>query len=135
TLAWTLALEASSQDVESRERAAVKDLPVNTGYFSPSNRHKIKLSKGEFAQQLAARGARVIADYGEETVLEVDYKTAVELQKNPAVELRDQDNLIMLNAGSIDTTTRQGIALQTANAGGERGAKRMHLVQFAGPVK
>jgi subtilase family protein/HYR domain-containing protein len=135
TLAWTFAMEASSQDVESRERAAVKELPTNTGYFSPSNRHKIKLSKGDLAQQLVARGGRVIADYGEETILEVDYRTATELQTNKSVELRDEDNLIMLNAGSIDTTTSQGLALQTANPGGERGAKRMHLVQFAGPVK
>src|SRR5262245_62313597 len=89
SLAWTLALQASSQDIE-RERTTVKELPINTGYFSPSNRHKIKLSKGDLAQQLSARGGRVIADYGEETVLEVDQKTALELQSNPAVELRDQ---------------------------------------------
>jgi hypothetical protein len=134
SFAWTLVLQAASQDGEVRDQAA-QDLPINSGYFSPSNRHKIKVAKGQLADQIEKGGGRVIALYDNEALLEVDSQTAQSLKTNRAVELRDEDNLILLNAGAIDTSTGAGLDLQTASSGAKKGEKRMHLVQFAGPVR
>ncbi len=130
--AWNLSLHAAGQEIE---RTAVENIPSNTGYLSASNQHKIKLPKGELATKLAKRGARVVADYGDTTLLEVDTATATALRGDQSVELRDEDNLIMLSAGSIDTTTPRGIDLQSASASAKGSEKRLQLVQFAGPIK
>jgi hypothetical protein len=135
SLAWNLSLHAAGQDTESRERTAIGHVPSNTGYLSASERHKIKLAKGELANDIGARGGRVVGDYGDSVVMEVGTAAAKKLIDNLAIELRDEDNLIRLNAGAIDTTTARGVELQSVTASAPKGERIMHMVQFAGPVK
>lgn len=112
------------------------DVDPTHGYLSPGAKHKIQLSDPALAQQIEAQGGRLVADYGSYKVMEVDTETATELNKSRRGELRDEYNIIMLNAGAIDTTSSESQELransvQAASASGNR----MHLVQFAGPVK
>src|SRR5262245_38628001 len=102
-------------------------------YRSPSDRHKVVISDRQFAQSLQSQGSRLVGDYGGFLVLDVDTRTADALGKESAVEEHDDFNLIMLNAGPIDTTLPQAAALR--HPVGAFAGKRMHLVQFAGPIR
>ena len=49
------------------------------------------------------------------------------------VQLRDEDNVIQLNAGHLDTS--QDVVQASRSAIGTFSGKRMHLIQFAGPIQ
>jgi subtilisin-like proprotein convertase family protein len=101
-----------------------------------SDRHKLRVTDARLARELVARGARIVGDYGSYQLLTADAATTQAAATNSAVELRDEENLILLNAGSIDTTqpavqAQRGAASLSLAADGSA----MHLVQFAGPIK
>jgi hypothetical protein len=100
-------------------------------YRSPGDRHKVKVSDSRVAEQIAAQGGRLVSDYGSFKVFEVDSGTADSVQRAGAA-IADEDNLILLNAGAIDTSTPQAKALRASSA---TGGKQMRLVQFAGPIR
>ena len=82
------------------------------------------------AGELAAAGARRIGDYGGFSYL----KSARRRQpRSPAAfELRDEYNVIKLNAAPLDTSLPQIQALRKPAA--PFAGKQMRLIQFAGPV-
>jgi uncharacterized repeat protein (TIGR01451 family) len=94
---------------------------------------KVRIANTQLAQQAATQGGQLIADYGGFQLFSVNSALASNLAGRPGVELLTEEDLITLNTGSLDTTTPAVKALRQpvdATAGG-----RLHLVQFAGPVK
>lgn len=130
-LVWNYSPTATTQGRKEKERPDEK--PRNAGYRSQGNKHKVKVSDETAAREVESRGGRLIADYSSFKVFEVDNAAVKGLGEKHGVEVRDEDNLILLNAGAIDTTLP--VAQAGRRAAGAFGGKRMHLVQFAGPVK
>jgi hypothetical protein len=87
--------------------------------------HKIQTSDPAEARAILAAGGRLIADYG-------GFKLFDAAQTN-GMQTRDSYNFILLNAARLDTSRPEAQALRrpVANFAG----KRLHLVQFAGPVR
>ncbi|MGH7936532.1 MAG: hypothetical protein ACREF8_05950, partial [Chthoniobacterales bacterium] len=99
----------------------------------PQQNHKVSVSDRNLVLTLQSQGARVIADYGSFVLLSANDRIANNLKGNPNAQIVDQNNLILLNAGAIDTSTRaaQGErSLKNLRAG-----KQMRLIQFAGPIR
>jgi hypothetical protein len=74
----------------------------------------------------------VVADYGSYQVYSVE-TVDVELLAASKIELRDEFNLVRLNAAVLDTTRAETKTLRKAV--GSFTGKRMHLVQFVGAVQ
>src|SRR5580765_3132250 len=94
---------------------------------------KLRVSDPAISSELLAQGAVPIADYDSFQLYRVPDDVAAKLVSNPRVEDVTEQNVIMLNARQLDTTTAEVIELRTPIAPTE--GKRLHLVQFAGPVK
>ena len=132
-LVWDFTPRAAMKTKPKQGPRAVIVLPTNTGYRSPSGRHKLKITDKVFARQLVARGGRVLADYGDYQLLEADSALSDKLAASGACEVRDEENVVLFNAGALDTTDA---AAQAARASVSAFAgRRLHVVQFAGPVK
>jgi hypothetical protein len=84
------------------------------------------------ARTLAAKGAKVVGEYGAFTALEVDDALLAGANSNH-VEIADDWNVIRLNARELDTRTPEAKALRKPRA--SFAGRTLHLVQFAGPVK
>ncbi len=101
-------------------------------YRSPGATRKVFVPKGA-AAPVPGAGVRVVADYGAFTVVEMPDRQAASLAAAGVVTLRDEQNLVLLNTGPIDTKAPAAMALMTRQVIGNEPA--VHLVQFAGPVK
>jgi hypothetical protein len=98
--------------------------------LASSNGHKVEVHDAAAARAVEAQGGRLIADYGGFQLYDVPQISA---NLPGSVEVRDGYNSILLNAVHLDTSKAGVQALRkTAEA---FGGKRMHLVQFAGPVQ
>src|SRR5262249_9502074 len=73
-----------------------------------------------------------IADYGSFQLYDVASVTS-ELVSSAKAQIRDEYNGITLKAGHLDTTQPEAQALR--ESAGAFVGKRLHLVQFAGPVQ
>ena len=91
----------------------------------PAQAHKAQVSDPVVARAIVARGGRLIADYGGWQLVET-------AQTNGLVT-RDNYNFILLKSGRLDTSRPETQALR--QAAGSFSGKRLHLVQFAGPVQ
>jgi hypothetical protein len=87
--------------------------------------HKVQTSDPAAARAIVAAGGRLIADYG-------GYQLFEATQIN-GLQVRDEYNLILLNAARLDTSTPETQALR--QPAGSFAGKRLRLVQFAGPVQ
>lgn len=94
--------------------------------------HKIQVTDPAVAQEIAAEGGRLIADYGSFQLYDVASVTS-ELVSSAKAQIRDEYNVITLKAGHLDTTQPEAQALR--KSAGAFVGKRLHLVQFAGPVQ
>jgi hypothetical protein len=102
------------------------------GAAGPVTAHKVQVRDPETARQIVNDGGRLLADYGSYRLYQVD-QVRPELLQSGAVEVRDDCSLVRLNAGCIDTSTATVQTVrQTASS---LPGKRMHLVQFVGPIK
>src|SRR6185436_8314675 len=127
-------------------RAIPVSISLIAGYFAytalvcaatesslPSTPHKLQVSNPIIASQVAKAGGRLIANYGSFSV----YETALPLAQLKSIaasgiEIRDDFNRIELNAGVLDTSKSE---IQTLRKSvGPFIGKRLHLIQFAGPV-
>ncbi|MEY2505184.1 MAG: trimeric autotransporter adhesin, partial [Verrucomicrobiota bacterium] len=93
--------------------------------------HKVSVSDPQLAAKLKTQGARLIADYGSFVMFEVDDAMAGSLASNRNAQIVDENNLILLNAGTIDTRTPEARAMHHPVAASP--GKQMRLIQFAGP--
>jgi subtilisin-like proprotein convertase family protein len=117
-----------AQTQHSRPAAAI---PAGN-YRSPGDLHKVSVSGNpQMVQTLKANGGRFIADYGSSVLLEVSDAVADSLANSPDAQLVDENNLVLLNAGAIDTTSEKS----TASASLEKSGKQMRLIQFVGPIR
>ncbi|HVP12833.1 MAG TPA: S8 family serine peptidase [Phycisphaerae bacterium] len=91
---------------------------------------KIRVANETARSKLAADGAQVVADYGAFAVMEAP---AAGVSASGEVELLAEENSILLNAEVIDTTTAAAQQLRVPRA--RFAGKRLHLVQFAGPIR
>ena len=94
-------------------------------------RHKLRVSDPAVGARIVAQGGRLIANYGSFQLYETARMSA-DLATNRAVEVREDYDQIRLNASVVDTRKAAGQG-QALGAGSFSG-KRLHLVQFAGPV-
>lgn len=128
-------LSSPAADSGKGQRSAAgpraEDIQMST-YLSPGERHKLTLDASRRATLRNASISRR-TDYAAFSVVETDRLGIVPLLAQGAV-LSDSLNLILLNAGVIDTTSADAQRLgQQAPA--LIGGKGMYLVQFAGPVQ
>ena len=104
---------------------------VETAYLSPGDRHKVEVSDAETARQIESQGGILVADYKTFKIYETN--SAVASSLSGKAQIRDEDNVVQLNSGALDTTKGE---LQAARkAAGSFSGKHMHLIQFAGPIK
>ena len=106
--------------------------PVVNNYRSPGELHKVSVSGNPpMVQTLKAGGGRIIADYGSFVLLEVNEAVAQGLANSETARVVDENNVIQLNAGAIDTRNEKAMA----SAAVETSGKQMRLIQFAGPIR
>jgi hypothetical protein len=91
---------------------------------------KVQVSTLAEAQALEAQGGQIVADYGGFKLYAVDANTT---NLPSSAEGRNAYNSILLNAGQIDTS-RPAAQARRATVG-EFAGKRLHLIQFAGPIQ
>lgn len=94
--------------------------------------HKVRVSDPALGPQIVAQGGRLLEDYGSFQLFSVA-RLPPGLAANPHVEVHDEYNLVLLNAGSLDT--RNPAVKQLRLAVGNFAGRRLHVVQFAGPVR
>ena len=135
SLVWNWSSEASARQDPVDGPQTVPAVPAEEGYVSPSLHHKLQVQDRQMARNLVAKGGRLIGDYDSYQIVEVDSATAQAHRRDPGVENKDEYNLILLNAGAIDTAAPSGVDLAISSIASDTGGKHMHLVQFAGPVQ
>ncbi len=99
---------------------------------APARPHKLRVSDPSEVAGLKASGARLLVEYGSFQILELDEPTPA-LAKAGRSESADETDFIELNAQSLDTRASDVVALRKTLA--PFSGKRLHLVQFVGPVK
>src|SRR6185369_3848935 len=133
-LIWTFTPKASTNNNKLQEVSkTLQDGPA-PAYRSPGARHKVTASDEKSAAALEAQGARVIADYGGYKLFDVSSDLAAKTNNLAGVGTVDENNLVLLNSGSIDTTTSEAQDMRSAKGGGATTGRQMHLIQFAGPI-
>jgi hypothetical protein len=70
---------------------------------STSAFHKLRVEGTGVSQELQAKGARLIADYGSYQLLEAAQDIAKEYARHAKVSLRDEENVIELHARKLNT--------------------------------
>jgi hypothetical protein len=100
---------------------------------SAGSLHKMSVSDPTLAASLKSQGARVIADYEGFVLLDVSDALVSALANDPSAQVVDENNLILLNAATIDTRTPEAQAMRVTNAA--RSGNQMRLIQFAGPIR
>ena len=122
---------ASSRIVD--KASGVPAAVSSNGYRSPGTLHKISVNDPQLAHRLQAQGARLIADYGSFVVMQASDPVVASLTNSKDAQVVDENNLVLLNSGAIDTSTPAAQALRVAPDGA--GGKQMRLIQFAGPIQ
>jgi hypothetical protein len=97
------------------------------------DRAKLQVSDPETAAALIRAGGREVADYGSFQIVEANQAAWEAFRDAPGVEDVSEQKNILLNVGPINTDDAQaGISRAAAR---DFSGKRLHLVQFDGPVK
>jgi hypothetical protein len=99
----------------------------------PAPGRKLRVTDPAIARQIEALGGRRLADYGSYQLFEMDRSVAPRILGRSGVEARDEYDRVLLNSGAIDTASPEARA-RPAPAGPFSG-RRLHLVQFVGPVR
>jgi hypothetical protein len=102
-----------------------------TSDFNEEQPHKLQISDPALASRVQAGGGRLVAEYGAYQLYEVA-QIPPELRSDANAAIRDEYNVIWLNAGPLDTTRRAVKLLQRPNGVFE--GKRLQLIHFAGPI-
>ncbi len=100
--------------------------------FSAVNQ-KLSVSNPEVSLKLAAEGAQLVADYGSYQLWTAPADTAAKVAGEPGVTVVEGEDVIELSAGPINTAMAppspgKGVVAE------DFPGKRLHLVQFAGPI-
>ncbi len=131
-LIWCFTPSASSTS-KQKESARTKQERPDGPYRSPGANHKLSVSDEKAAESLRAQGARLIADYGSYKLFDVKADVAAKVDGHAGIQVVDENNLVLLNSGTMDTTTAESQDLRSTKQ--SLSGKQMHLIQFAGPIK
>lgn len=94
---------------------------------------KVRVTSPE-ARLAASRAGWKVGGYGSFEVYEVSRDTAAALAREDAsTQVLQGENVIELNSGALDTSTRAARGRARALDAGD--GNRLHLVQFAGPIR
>src|SRR5262245_22601784 len=132
-IAWTFTPTGTTTSKQKESSTSTQSGPA-PAYHSPGDRHKVSVSDEKVSQDLEKQGGRLIADYGSYKIFDVSSSLAATVSGNANVQSADENNLLLLNSGSIDTSTDAAQKLRVTKGGGGEG-KQMHLIQFAGPIR
>ncbi|MCC6819423.1 MAG: S8 family serine peptidase [Verrucomicrobia subdivision 3 bacterium] len=94
--------------------------------------HKLRVKDPTLAQELLQNGGKLVADYGSFQVIETDQPNQAE-GRTDRTQLADASDHLELNTGRLDT--RSPLVKSLRKTRGAFPGRRLHLVQFAGPVK
>jgi hypothetical protein len=94
--------------------------------------HKVKVWDSATAKSIADGGGQLLADYGSYQLYEIEHLRP-ELVTADKAEVRDDYNHVRLNTTTIDTSTAAASSVRQSAA--TFSGKRMHLIQFVGPVR
>ena len=94
--------------------------------------HKIRVTDPALTRSLVAQGARIVAEYDSFQIVEAE-ESSLRPQDVVRVQSADRFNFIELNSRSLDTRAPavRSLRKQLTSFDG----KRLHLVQFVGPIK
>lgn len=109
---------------------------TGSGISAPSSAEMFKFQVAD--HDLAIRlqqefGARLIADYGAYCLLEIDRASLPDIKDLPGFQNRSEYDFVTLNTGWL--STRGSYAPQSSGVVEVFSGKRLHLVQFTGPVQ
>lgn len=108
-----------------------------SGQSPASPSRTLRVEDAVLSRELQRQGARVVADYGGFQLLEAPPEAARSVAGHPKVSAQEANRLLELNAGALDTGTVEAQAQRKARGKSvsRPPGRRLHLVQFAGPVK
>lgn len=133
-LFWALTPKATTDNKQKESSKSIQSAS-NSPYRSPGARHKVISRDAKSSAELEAQGARLIADYGSYKLFDVSSEQSAKTTSS-SVEVVDENNLVMLTSGTIDTTTSEAQDMRSLKGvNGASGGRQMHLIQFAGPIK
>jgi hypothetical protein len=98
-------------------------------YQGSGGLHKVMAKDRNVISALTSQGARLISDYGSYALFEAN----AALSATKGAQIVDENNVVFLNAGAMDTSTRDAQSKRTASSGSN--GKGMRLIQFAGPIR
>jgi subtilisin-like proprotein convertase family protein len=124
---------ASRQD--DRQSSAIENKSPASGYRSSTGKHKLRVTDAKLAGELERLGARLVADYGSFQVFDADEIVVRAMGKSDALSFSDEDNLILLNSGPLDTTKAEFQSQRGKITNPDSGEASLHLIQFAGPIR
>jgi hypothetical protein len=133
-LLWLSPAVAANLDASGKPSvsAPATDAVDPATYRSSAGRHKVRVEVTGGEQKHT--GVSRMLDYGSFQVLEMDRASADQLLSSGGATNADGHNLVLLNTGAIDTTSAAALEL-SGKALVASGGKRLHLVQFPGPIK
>jgi len=105
-------------------------ISATAGFARP---HKLRVSDPATSAELKAQGAKLLADYGSFQLFETTASPTLATLKQNQVESADETDFIELNAGHLDTRAPEVVALRKLAL--PFAGKKLHLVQFIGPIK
>ncbi len=102
-------------------------------------RQKVLATDPSVALTIAQRGGQLLADYGSAQLFVVDAALLSSREAAAAgegIEIHEEYDRVLLNAGTIDTSSPdvQEARAAAAEAAEGREGKELHLVQFVGPI-
>jgi hypothetical protein len=135
-LVLTLTPSASTTNKQAPKQTTVRQSQTGPApaYRSPGMKHKVSVTDPEIMRDLEAHGASTVADYGSYKLFDLSNELLEKVAGRASTEVVDENNLLLLNAGAIDTSTSEGQGLRSEKPTAFSG-KQMHLIQFAGPIK
>ncbi|HVQ31021.1 MAG TPA: S8 family serine peptidase, partial [Vicinamibacteria bacterium] len=132
-LAVVLLLAVSEMSGVTVQAIGTSQVERGAGARPGRARRKIRVNDVTLARRVQEKGGELLADYGSYQLLAVEPAAATALLREQGVEARDRDDQILLNARTIDTATDEAQALRAPTTA--LGGRRLHLVQFVGPVR
>ena len=94
--------------------------------------HKLRVQDPSLAKELIGRGGKLVGDYGSFQIIETQETQPTDSRRS-RTESADDSDFIELNSVQLNTRSAETKALRKQRASFT--GKRLHLIQFAGPVK
>src|ERR1043165_7954819 len=122
-------LSSSAFSAESTDNGKVGILHATAG----AHGQKFRVNDPGLAREAIVNGAELVSDYGSFQLFRANGELARKLAANPSAEDRSKDDVVLLHAAHLNTTSAEAKALRKPVdlfLG-----KHLHLFQFVGPPK